>query len=95
MRWFGTIFGVRGDLGVVRYEHIGNIDEKASSSDEGVMEENPLTYRIVTRRRSSTQRIAANLISRFSAVFHWTLPWINLNAGQRGSLALCRFYQLI
>lgn len=45
MQWFGTIFGVRGDMGVVRYHRIIIVTGEESSFNAHWKKEHDLTWR--------------------------------------------------
>jgi hypothetical protein len=82
MRWFGTVFGVRGDWGVARYERIGSNEEKDIPDSPMKTTGKAKTKTNNSGGRSTPQWMAARLFSSLGAVFYWTIPGINLNAGQ-------------
>jgi hypothetical protein len=81
MRWFGTIFGVRGDWGVARYERLGTREENEMGDAEG-KEDNGGKHIYTGTGRTIGQRTAANLFASLGLVFYYTIPGINLNLGQ-------------
>ena len=95
MRWFGTVFGVRGDWGVARYERVGSgeddLGEEAAEKEKEREEEEeeeeeeeivPATTKSGGGGRNTGQWIAARFLSSLGTIFYWSIPGLNLNAGQ-------------